>query len=751
MNLFFNEQSCGRAAEFRVFLQRICRCGGSPPPGGNRAVCMTMARIFAALAAAGLFYFSCNVHAQDDADDDSYTGDTGFKVTLLAAETAGETAEKSARAYKLGDTPEPIVIKDPPEGAQCKWFYSLQSNSGAGYNLAVGDTAGPALTPDLEDIYKRGGTIYYWVEVTKDGETGVSNKVMISVSAREGRITPAVSLFPVFPDKCYALSGKIEATKTLTLCAYADVPEGAGGTLRYELFRIPDGSGIDIQPPLKSGEEVVIAGGNEFTLQDSFTEDGNDNDIDRIYNYYITVRHSDPVSGLTGNIAESAPVTVKVVATRYTLSYMDTNPAAGAAPLGTTRGTRKDIIILSSDGSEFKDFPRPVNSVLKGWTTMPNYKGKFHSTEDSAALPSVKLTEDTALYAVWSADKPEHSGAALPFVFTEYGKKYAYPKLEAAAGSNPAGSYILMTDYDDADNSVTSPVISNAGGISFTGLFDGNGHTVNIEITNAITYGSAYYLGLFCKIEGGGTVRNLKITGSISDISLSDSGGTTVCAGSVTGSLGGSGSGGKGTIENVVCDANIDIKGDISKTAMTVYAGGVAGYITGDTGELSYAIAAGDIQCHFYAYHNNEGNSAGTLHCGGIAGWNGNGNSISNCAALMNSFDVSAKPSAASGARTEADIFRIAGNCASYNNNYGYADMSGKQEDSAKGSVKYGPQGASWPDNAGNGKKAQAADTKTPSWWTDLLGKNNPAYSGELEPSASNPDISLPVLQKEAA
>ena len=60
--------------------------------------------------------------------------------------------------------------------------------------------------------------------------------------------------------------------------------------------------------------------------------------------------------------------------------------------------------------------------------------------------------------------------------------------------------------------------------IAFTGTFDGNGHTIkNIHIvdrtynpTPAGDYRSSADVGLFARLDSGGTVKNLKVTGSVS-------------------------------------------------------------------------------------------------------------------------------------------------------------------------------------------------------------------------------------------
>ena len=74
----------------------------------------------------------------------------------------------------------------------------------------------------------------------------------------------------------------------------------------------------------------------------------------------------------------------------------------------------------------------------------------------------------------------------------------------AAISENPSGSYVLKNDI----GSETAPVTAVISG-TFTGTFDGNGHTVwlNISSTNNV--------GLFSKVGTNGTIKNVIVTGSV--------------------------------------------------------------------------------------------------------------------------------------------------------------------------------------------------------------------------------------------
>ena len=78
---------------------------------------------------------------------------------------------------------------------------------------------------------------------------------------------------------------------------------------------------------------------------------------------------------------------------------------------------------------------------------------------------------------------------------------------EEFAAMEPSGNYQLTEDI-----TVTAPYGNDITGFTgFTGTFDGNGHTVTLDIT-----ASTAYVGLFSKLAGGAVVKNVITAGSIS-------------------------------------------------------------------------------------------------------------------------------------------------------------------------------------------------------------------------------------------
>ncbi|MBP8640629.1 MAG: S-layer homology domain-containing protein [Oscillospiraceae bacterium] len=146
---------------------------------------------------------------------------------------------------------------------------------------------------------------------------------------------------------------------------------------------------------------------------------------------------------------------------------------------------------------------------------------------------------------------------------------------------NATGNYKLT-----ADITVTEPY----GGYDkqFTGIFDGDGHTVTLSIS-----GSDTYQGLFGYIGISGIVKNVKVIGSVSNTS------------NMTGGIAGYS---KGTIEN--CSNNASITG-------MQYTGGIVGQDLGASGNKTSIIGSA-----------NSGSVSGTKYVGGIAGKNAYGSIV---------------------------------------------------------------------------------------------------------------------------
>ena len=156
---------------------------------------------------------------------------------------------------------------------------------------------------------------------------------------------------------------------------------------------------------------------------------------------------------------------------------------------------------------------------------------------------------------------------------------------EEFAAMDASGSYTLT-----ADIIVTAPYANE-----FTGTFDGNGHTVTLNIT-----ASTANVGLFSKLAGGAVVKNVITAGSISG-KVNNVGGIAGVADTELGAI---------TISN--CKNEAAIKGN-------KVVGGILGGCTEDDYALTISACA------------NEGNISGTRNIGGICGTLENAHFIKNC------------------------------------------------------------------------------------------------------------------------
>lgn len=154
------------------------------------------------------------------------------------------------------------------------------------------------------------------------------------------------------------------------------------------------------------------------------------------------------------------------------------------------------------------------------------------------------------------------------------------------AEMDASGSYTLTKDII-----VTEPYASD-----FSGTFDGDGHTVTLNIT-----ASTANVGLFSKLAGGAVVKNVITAGSVTATGKNNVGGIAGVADTELGAI---------TISN--CKNEAAIEGN-------KVVGGILGGCTEDDYALTISACA------------NEGNISGTRNIGGICGTLENAHFIKNC------------------------------------------------------------------------------------------------------------------------
>lgn len=175
-----------------------------------------------------------------------------------------------------------------------------------------------------------------------------------------------------------------------------------------------------------------------------------------------------------------------------------------------------------------------------------------------------------------------------------------------------SGSYKLT-----ADITVTEPYAND-----FSGIFDGDGHTVTLDITAS----AADNVGLFKTLSGGAVVKNVKVNGTVSGTEgvagiAAQANGATIsgcinCAeisateryvGGIVGKMGG------GTVENCYNTGAISS----SRDRKGVNLGGIAGYIDSN-GSVKNCYNSGAISC------------VAASQVAKLVGWNA-GSTIKNC------------------------------------------------------------------------------------------------------------------------
>ena len=280
---------------------------------------------------------------------------------------------------------------------------------------------------------------------------------------------------------------------------------------------------------------------NSYTVK--FNNTNGDNPADATYTYdsNVTLPTISSVAGYTmsgwynGNtlvsngkwtIADNVTLTTKWTANNYTITL---NPNGGSVSSTTSNVTYGENYTL----------PVPTNGfgAFKGW-----YYGDEKVTDATGkSLAPYTYTSNITLTTNWIEEIS------------------TVEQLKAIAnGLN--GHYKLVADID-LENKEWSPIGNSTN--SFTGVFDGNGHTIsNFKIST-----QKGYIGLFGYNKG--TIKNLTITGT--DINI-----PAVSQNSYVGAIAGYN---KGTIEDVEVSGTLLMNAHSS--SYTSYIGGISGYNEG--------------------------------------------------------------------------------------------------------------------------------------------------------------------------
>lgn len=205
-------------------------------------------------------------------------------------------------------------------------------------------------------------------------------------------------------------------------------------------------------------------------------------------------------------------------------------------------------------------------------------------TENTVPAEDEETQEQQEPAAETPASQMARSGGAAPMLAAA-GAVQNIGTAEEFAAMEPGGNYQLT-----ADITVTAPYANEF--TDFSGTFDGDGHTVTLNIT-----ASTANVGLFSKLAGGAVVKNVKVDGTVS--------GTEGVAGIAAQANG-------ATISGCINCAIISATGR--------YVGGIVGKLRGGTVENCYNTGA------ISSSRDRKG-----VNLGGIAGYIDSNGSVKNC------------------------------------------------------------------------------------------------------------------------
>lgn len=193
-------------------------------------------------------------------------------------------------------------------------------------------------------------------------------------------------------------------------------------------------------------------------------------------------------------------------------NYLAASPAVGNAttlPPGTytatyyANGGTGDAVIVPdiTEGTPYtlaqNTFTPPAGKRFKEWNTSADGSGDGYGAEATVTMPGTPL----ALYAIWEIEWVGDGSQSDPYqvVTAEH--------LDVIAAKSLTAYYIQTADINLTG--IWEPV--GTYDTPFTGSYDGGGHTVNNLIINKQANND---VGFFGFVSGGGTIKNLRITGA---------------------------------------------------------------------------------------------------------------------------------------------------------------------------------------------------------------------------------------------
>jgi hypothetical protein len=394
------------------------------------------------------------------------------------------------------------------------------------------------------------------------------------------------------------------------------------------------GSGGNISP---SGNVFVNAGGSQtFTFSPLFSYEIDQVLIDGANNPSAVVAGSYTFSNVTANHS---------IAVSFKQNQPQTYIIAASAESGGNISPNGNIFITSGGSQTFTFSPLfsyEIDQVLiDGANNASAVSARYYTFSNVTANHSI---------AVSFKQKQDFSGGSgtqqNPYLISSRADMERLA-TNVNGGQNYSGVYFGLTRDLTGVNDVTTTVVGKSYSHYFSGIFDGSGHTLKVNLYGAA--GSEAYVGVF-GYTNGATIKNLGVGGDI--IQLENTG--VAYVGGIC-----------GRAENTVI-SNCYNTGNISSSASSngSYSGGICGLASAYNSSMSIsdcynagnisAAASSDAVASYHSWSGgicgyvadngsisisdcyNTGNisvaaSSGESSSGGICGYVSQHSSISNC------------------------------------------------------------------------------------------------------------------------
>ncbi len=263
-------------------------------------------------------------------------------------------------------------------------------------------------------------------------------------------------------------------------------------------------------------------------------------------------------------------------------------------------------------------FTHGTDRYLSGSVTL-SYSGTPHTsggwvdtyTVNGTAIEENTFTIDTdATIAVISTPDPAHFAETAANEYTIYdaiGWDVFCEMLDDFVHTDDNGYCFDGKTVKLGNDIDITRAAGNTGYHDFTGIFDGQGHTLNVDITDTENQGTAPF-----RVISNATIRNLHVTGTVTGTAHASGLVGKACAGTML-------------IENCLVEANVSsLVGD---TNGNKHCGGVVGHGFGNNSTTANTVS---LTLRNVVY-------AGTITCdqnyiGGLQGWSdGNTLTLENC------------------------------------------------------------------------------------------------------------------------